>query len=127
MATSTQLLKVGEVAERLQMTADGVYKLIQRGRLATVKISERKTRVPEREFNRYYDELQARADRYIAAQRRITPAEARAEFEHLTGRTPEAWLESWKRDELEDSAENMELYTRVVSIRSAEAQTRATT
>ena len=48
MATSSQLLKVGEVADRPQMTADGVYKLIQRGKLATVKISERKTRVPER-------------------------------------------------------------------------------
>ena len=91
-----------------------------------MKISERKTLVPEREFSRYYDDLQARADRYIAAQRRFTPAEARTEFEQLTGRTPEAWLESRKRDELEDSAENMDLYTRVVSIRSAEARAHAT-
>lgn len=57
-----RLLTVAEVADQLQMTPDGVYKLIQRGKLEAVRISERKTRIPESAFNRYYAELEARAD-----------------------------------------------------------------
>jgi excisionase family DNA binding protein len=116
-----RLLTVGEVADRLQMTPDGVYKLIQRGKLEAVKLSERKTRVPEDAFNRYYARLEAWADRYLAAIPRITAEQARTEFEAATGQTPEAWLTAWKRDELEDTPENMSLLIRVSAIRSAEA------
>ncbi len=116
-----RLLTVGEVADKLHMTPDGVYKLIQRGKLEAVKLSERKTRIPEEAFNRYYENLQARADRYLAATPRITAAAARVEFEATAGRSPEEWLAAWKRDEIEDSAENMDLLIQVHSIRIAEA------
>lgn len=116
-----RLLTVGEVADKLQMTPDGVYKLIQRGKLEAVRLSERKTRIPQEAFDRYYASLEARADQYLVALPRITADQARAEFKAATGQEPEAWLAAWKRDELEDSAENMSLLVRASAIQAAKA------
>lgn len=122
MSAETQrLLTVGEVADKLQMTPDGVYKLIQRGKLDAVRLSERKTRIPQEAFNRYYAGLEGRADQYLVALPRVTADQARAEFKAATGQEPEAWLAAWKRDELEDSPENMGLLVRASAIQATSA------
>ena len=43
--TQTVHLTVPQVAEQLGMTSDGVYKMMQRGKLAAGRVSERKARV----------------------------------------------------------------------------------
>ena len=72
-----RLLTVAKVAERLQMTTDGVYKLIQRGKLEAVRLSERKTRVVEESLERYVEASQAWVDRYLAAKPHVDPQTAR--------------------------------------------------
>ncbi|MDE3134845.1 MAG: helix-turn-helix domain-containing protein, partial [Acidobacteriota bacterium] len=69
--TTDQLLTVADVAERLEMTNDGVYKLIQRGKLDAVRLSARKTRVSAQSLERYMQATQAWVDRYLDAQPRI--------------------------------------------------------
>jgi excisionase family DNA binding protein len=120
MTASPQLMTLGEVAEKLQMTPDGVYKLIQRGKLESVRISERKIRVPAESFERYYAQLEKWAQDCIAAQRPFSAAEARKAFEANYGQTTEAFVTAWKRDELEDSAENMNRLFDATGILSAE-------
>ena len=116
-----RLLTVGEVADNLQMTPDGVYKLIQRGKLEAIRLSERKTRIPEDAFARYRAQLEARADQFLAALPRMTAEQARTEFRTDTGQDPEAWLAAWKRDEFVDNPEHMGLLARASAIQAAEA------
>ncbi len=61
--TETDYLTVPEVAQRLGMTPDGAYKLIQKGKIGAVRLSERKLRVPVAAFDRYTVELQHRIKR----------------------------------------------------------------
>lgn len=115
-----RLLTVGEVADKLQMTPDGVYKLIQRGKLESVRISERKIRVPAESFERYYADLEKWANAYLDARPRISVEAAREAFQAKNGQTPEAFVAAWKRDELEDNAENMNRLFDATGILSAE-------
>ncbi len=118
-----RLLTVPEVAERLQLTPDGVYKLIQRGKIEAVRLSERKTRVPEAALDRYITELQSRASDYLSHFRIGTPETLRAEFVKDAGISPEEWLTAWKRNEFEDTPENMELLGRAGGILAYAART----
>lgn len=113
------LLTIPDVAERLQMTPDGVYKLIQRGKLESVRLSERKLRVTEAALQRFNDRQNARVDEYLRQQRVGDPDELRAEFVRRTGSTPEEWLAAWKRDEFDDTPENMALLVHAAALRSA--------
>ena len=113
-----KLMTIQAVAERLQVTPDGVYKLIQRGKLEAVKISERKTRIPASAFERYMRAIQGRADAYLEAQEIVEPDVARQRFEEMTGMSATEWLDAWKRDEIEDTAENMELLVAAAGLRA---------
>lgn len=116
MGDLTELLTIPEVAARLQMTPDGVYKLIQRGKLKAIRISERKTRIPPAALAEYEAATQAWVDRYLEESAALAVDNPEESFTVATGRTPEAWLAAWKRDEIEDTAENMQLLAHAAAL-----------
>ncbi len=80
---------------------------------------------PPRLSNRYYESLQARADQFLAAMPQITRRRRVSSSRRAPADPTEERLAAWKRDETEDSAENMSLLMRVSSIQVAEARTQA--
>jgi excisionase family DNA binding protein len=120
-ATEDNYLTVADVAERLQMTPDGVYKLIQRGHLPAIRLSARKLRIPAEGLAAYLDRETIAVTTLSSDARTVDPQALRDEFVRQTGATPEDWLAVWKRDELEDTPENMELAVRAVALRGAAA------
>ncbi len=114
-------LTVPDVAARLEMTTDGVYKLIQRGHLASVRLSARKLRVPAAALQTYLEREAIEVKALRGTDEASDSAKLRDEFITRTNSTPEAWLEAWKQDQLEDTPENMELLVRAVALRGAAA------
>jgi excisionase family DNA binding protein len=112
-------LTVPQVAERLGMTPDGVYKLIQRGKLDAVRVSARKTRVSETALERYIGRQQAAVERFRTSAPVGDPESLRERFVAETSRSPEDWLTAFKRDEIEDTPENMRLLVRAVALHRA--------
>ena len=117
-------LTIPQVAAELDITTDGVYKLIKRGKLAAIRRSERGMRVSRAAFDAYQRRL-----RNDDATPSVAPSELnsepdglQAEFEHDTGLTPREWERKWKTREIEDSAENMRLTIRALTLRLAEQQ-----
>lgn len=103
-------LTVEQVARELEMTKDGVYKLIKRGKLKAIRLSERNIRVSDVALAAYQRRVAhgapgAPAPPLPAVESR-TYQELFEAFVRDTGRSPEQWCEAWKRDEVEDSAEN---------------------
>lgn len=114
--TDRQLLTVAETADRLEMTTDGVYKLIQRGKLDAVRLSARKTRVSAQSLDRYMNASQVWVDRYLSAQPRIDVQTLRDTFIAEAGMSPESWLTAWKRDQFDDTHENMIMLARAAAL-----------
>ncbi|MDQ3372085.1 MAG: hypothetical protein M3482_05060 [Actinomycetota bacterium] len=50
------------------------------------------------------------------------PDELRRSFIEVTGRSPEHWLDAWKRDEIADTSPNMRLLVRAVALREHAGQ-----
>jgi hypothetical protein len=97
------------------MTPDGVYKLISRRKLKAVRRSERKTLVPRPVLNAYQRRLQGDQP---ATARPPSPSwpELAAVFEQETGRSPAEWVAAWKKDQIDDTIENMQLTAQALSI-----------
>lgn len=114
--TQTGYLSVQETADRLGMTPDGVYKLIQRGKLDVERVSARKTKVPKDALDRYMQAQQARVQRFRDGAPVAESEVLRQQFADATGRTPEDWLGGWKRNAVEDTPENMRLLVRAVAL-----------
>lgn len=112
-------LTVPEVAQRLGMTPDGAYKLIQRGKIEAVRLSERKLRVPVAAFDHYTIEIQRRINRDFANHKLATADELRRDFIAEVGLAPEAWLAAWKRDEIGETVENLQILVRATNAHSA--------
>ena len=113
-------LTVGEVAAELEMTNDGVYKLIKRGKLEGVRRSERGLRVPQEALADYQRRL---VERPRAVSVELTSSSrARADFEADTGISPAEWQRRWKTDEIEDTVDNMILTVRALALMAAEAR-----
>jgi excisionase family DNA binding protein len=110
-------LTVAQVAERLGMTPDGVYKLIQRGKLAADRVSERKTRVSQDALDQFVRTQQNAVRRFRAATPAQNLHELRERFEVQTGRSPESWLKAWKSEELDDTPESMQVLVRAIALR----------
>jgi excisionase family DNA binding protein len=114
-------MTIPDVAARLEMTPDGVYKLIQRGHLPSVRLSARKLRVPAAALHAYLEREAIESKALRGPEQSADPAKLRAEFINHTGSSPEDWLDAWKRDELEDTPENMAFLVRAVALRGAAA------
>ncbi len=112
-------LTVAEVARELHMSDDGVRKLIRKGKLKALRLSERKTMVPRTALAGYQRRLSGQPDVGFEMPELADPVELAKQFEQSTGCSPEAWLLAWKQDELEDSSENMELMVQASALRAA--------
>ncbi len=115
--TKTLDLTVPQVAERLGMTPDGVYKLVQRGKLDAARVSARKTRVSQEALDAYIAQHQATVQQFRDRAPTGDSSVLRERFLEQTGQTPEQWLAAWKRDKIADTAENGQLLVRAVALR----------
>jgi excisionase family DNA binding protein len=118
MQTSANYLTIKDAADQLGMTPDGVRKLISRDKLKAVRLSERKIVISRAVLAAYQRRLNN--DVLPPQINFIDPAEDKVAFERATGRSPAAWLEAWKREEIDDTAENMRLMVRAAALRAAE-------
>lgn len=109
-------LTVSEVAEALEISTSGVYKLIDRGKLPAVRRSERGLRVSRLALDAYRRRLHGDAHTPSIEVVNTTLENARTEFERETHLSPAEWERRWKNEEIEDSAENMALAIRALSL-----------
>lgn len=114
--TDTVELTVPEVADELGMTANGVYKLIQRGQLGAVRPAARKTRVPRAVLDSFKAAQQAKVDTFTGRQRTGDIDELRAAFLADAGLTPEAFLDAFKAGRVPDTAETMQTLTHAAAL-----------
>ena len=116
-------LTIDQVAAELEMTRDGVYKLIKRGKLEGVRRSERGLRVPQDALAAYQRRLRGRSrlltiefgDAVRAAER----------FTADTGISAVEWVQRWKADEIENTVDNAILTIQALIVLVAEADARA--
>jgi excisionase family DNA binding protein len=112
-------LTVAEAAAELEMTNDGVYKLIKRGKLEGVRRSERGLRVPQAALAAYRRRL---ADRSRVLSIEITGTSRDVAAFHAAARaSPAEWQRRWKADEIEDTFDNMILTIRALVLLAAQA------
>lgn len=106
--TATPYLRVAEVADELGISTSGVYKLIQRGKLRAIRRSERGTLVPRIALDAYQRRLTHGAP--VPSPPAIEDDDVATgirRFRDATGSEPEEWVEAWRADRIEDTAENM--------------------
>src|SRR5450759_2026554 len=116
-------LNVSEVAAELDISTDGVYKLIKRGKLPAIRRSERGMRVSRVAFDAYQRRLRHGETPSVSIpELNVEIYGLHAEFERDTGFSPREWERRWKAEEIEDSAENMRLLIRALTLHLAEQQ-----
>jgi excisionase family DNA binding protein len=119
-------LTVPQVAAELDMSPDGVYKLIKRGKLPTIRRSERGIRISRVALAAYLRRLQqGEVSDALEQEVSMDVGQLRAGFERETGCSPREWERRWKAQEIEDSAENMRLMIRALGLLAAEKQQRS--
>jgi excisionase family DNA binding protein len=119
--TDNAYLTVTEVADTLGITTDGVYKLIKRDKLPALRLSERGLRVTRWALEAYRESLNAGGPDASLPDDTFDLDELARVFEEQTGMAPEEWVTAWKRDEVEDSAENNALLVQALALREQRA------
>jgi excisionase family DNA binding protein len=109
-------LTVSEVAETLEISTDGVYKLIRREKLPALRLSERGVRVTRWALEAYRESLNGGPDISLPDDT-FDHEEELSAFEDRTGMSPEAWVAAWKSDSFSDSAENNALLMQALVLR----------
>lgn len=123
MTMQNAYLTVPQVATELDISTDGVYKLIKRGKLAAIHRSERGMRVSRVALYAYQRRLRnGKTPPVSTPEPNVEMDELHAEFERDTGLTPREWERRWKAEEIEDSAENMRLTIRALTLHLAKQQ-----
>ena len=123
MTMQNAYLTVPQVATELDISTDGVYKLIKRGKLAAIRRSERGMRVSRVALDAYQRRLRnGKTPPVSTPEPSVEMDELHAEFERDTGLTPREWERRWKAEEIEDSAENMRLTIRALTLHLAKQQ-----
>jgi excisionase family DNA binding protein len=123
MTMQTAYLTVPQVAAELDISTDGVYKLIKRGKLPAIRRSERGMRVSRVAFDAYQRRLRNSETPSVSTPELNTEMDGlHAEFERDTGLSPREWERRWKAEEIEDSAENMRLTIRALTLHLTEQQ-----
>jgi excisionase family DNA binding protein len=119
MANDPNLLTVADVALELGLGTSAVYKLIERKKLATVRLSERGTRVPRPALEAYKAALATPPVHPPRPEcQALTEDELRAVFAEHTGLTPEHWMEAWKAGLVEDSGKSMRIMMSAARLRA---------
>lgn len=109
-------MTASEVAEELGISKSGVYKLVQRGRLPAIRRSERGMRVSRLALEAYQRRLRGGSAIPPIKFSNESLDEMLIEFEADTGMSPTEWERRWKAEKIEDSAENMSLTVRAMSL-----------
>ncbi len=111
-------LTVPEVAKELDMTPDGVYKLIERGKLPAVRRSERGLRISRVVLEAYQRRLLrgGKPPEISYIDDPVSPATLLQEFIAETGMRPKEWENRWKTDQIDDTADNMRLTIRALAL-----------
>lgn len=110
-------LTAAEVAGELGVTTSGVYKLVKRGKLPAVKLSERGMRISRLALEAYQRRLQHGGPNTPSPNYSTKSLdEVRTEFEAEVGMSPAEWERRWRNEQIEDSAENMRLTLRAMSL-----------
>jgi len=107
---SAPYVTVNEAAEQMKMTPQGVREAIRSGRLKAVKLSERKTLVPQLSIDAYQARLNGGGPA-PRLPRKAAPLEVRIQdFSDRIGTAPDAWLVAWRSNATsDDSAESMQV------------------
>ena len=117
LKTQKPYLTPAEVAAELDCGVRNVHKLISDGKLPFLKRSERKTLVPAPALVAYVERLNGTRRPLAERRRDLTRDEVVARFvAGASGRTPEEFVRAWKRDEIEDTAENRTLLVQALSV-----------
>jgi excisionase family DNA binding protein len=123
MTVQTAYLTIPQVAAELDISTDGVYKLIKRGKLPAIRRSERGMRVSRVAFDAYQRRLRHGETPSVSIPKlNVEIYGLHAEFERDTGFSPREWERRWKAEEIEDSAENMRLTIRALTLHLTEQQ-----
>jgi excisionase family DNA binding protein len=123
MTMQNAYLTVPQVAAELDITTDGVYKLVKRGKLPAIRRSERGMRISRIAFDAYRHRLRHGETPSVSTPKlNVEMNGLHAEFEHETGFSAREWERRWKAEEIEDSAENMSLTIRALTLHLAEQQ-----
>lgn len=122
--TAKPYLTPAEVAGELGMSADGVRKLVRRGKLKAIRRSERQILISRAALEAYRRRINGESPARFELPEIGDPTELRAQFAMATGQTPKAWLEAWKKDEIVDSAANMALMVHASALRAHELRGR---
>jgi excisionase family DNA binding protein len=121
MTMQTAYLTIPQVAAELDISTDGVYKLIKRGKLPAIRRSERGMRVSRAAFDTYQRRLRdGKASLLSTPGPNAEMNVLHTEFERDTDLSPREWERRWKAEEIEDSAENMRLTIRALTLNLAE-------
>jgi excisionase family DNA binding protein len=123
MTMQNAYLTVPQVAAELDITTDGVYKLVKRGKLPAIRRSERGMRISRIAFDAYRHRLHYGETPSVSTpELNVEMNGLHAEFERETGFSAREWERRWKAEEIEDSAENMSLTIRALTLHLAEQQ-----
>jgi len=105
----------------LGMSPDGVYKLIEKGKLHAFKLSERGTRISIHVLRAYQARLNGEAPPPPAMAPRDADIDTlREAFKEDTGHTPEDWVAGWKSGAIEDTPANARVLVQAVSLRKGD-------
>ena len=115
--TDSPDLTIAEVAETLGITTDGVYKLIKRDKLPALRLSERGLRVTHWALEAYLESLNGGGPDVSLPDERLDVHQLSVAFAEQTGVSPQEWVAAWKRDEVEDTAENNALLVQALALR----------
>lgn len=115
MPENSPYMTVPEVAAELGMTADGVYKLIKRGKLPALKLSERGVRVTSWALEAYRERLAGGSPASLSPEN-LDHERLEADFVQETGMSPADWIAAWKKDEGEDTAADATILVRALAL-----------
>lgn len=116
-------LKPSDIARRLSVHRSYVYGLIKQGTLPHIRIGKA-VRVPAAAFEAY---VRAREEEALEAGKEVVATTDSAEaglesrriaFEDAVGMDPFAFVEAWKRGDIEDTPENAERAIDALALRA---------
>ncbi len=119
-------MKVSEIAEVLSVVPSTVYRMIERGVLPSVRISESSVRVPRAGFEAYMRSCES--GRPVVPVRRdythipVEAGELREAAEAFAERSefdPFDFVDRWRAGTIKDTAQNSELVMEALALRKA--------
>jgi excisionase family DNA binding protein len=113
MEPTSPYLTVAEAAAELSTTPDGVRKLARSGVLRATNVSEHKTLISQAALRAYQARISGEGPEPVITH--ADPDDLVAAFVAETGMAPSDWLEAYKNNRIEDTAQNMVLLAQAAS------------